>query len=113
MGAPPGTLFAQSARRTGQQPNWQRLGVTVGAGGLEKVVFLGRSALVGGVYGMQYVQERGNRWQIPWKAISRLDSAEALEYLRGADRLAVMPSRIENSPYTIYECSQLGIPFLA
>ena len=91
----------------------EELGVTVGAGGLEKVVFLGRSALVGGVYGMQYVQERGNRWQIPWKAISRLDSAEALEYLRGADRLAVMPSRIENSPYTIYECSQLGIPFLA
>ena len=28
-------------------------------------------------------------------------------------RLAVMPSRIENSPYTVYECAELGIPFIA
>jgi glycosyltransferase involved in cell wall biosynthesis len=24
-----------------------------------------------------------------------------------------MPSRIENSPYTVYECAEMGIPFIA
>lgn len=87
--------------------------ITVGNGGLEKVIFLGRSAMVEGMYGMQYVQKRAQKWGIPWKVISRLNSTEAQEYLMQNNRLAVMPSRIENSPYTVYECAHYGIPFIA
>ena len=89
------------------------LGIVVGKGGLEKLIFLGRSALVDGIYGMHYVQKRAQRWDIPWKVISRMNSTEALGFLGEGGRLAVMPSRIENSPYTIYECAHARIPFIA
>ncbi|UPR01444.1 glycosyltransferase [Chloropicon primus] len=93
--------------------NAKELGVVVGKGGLEKLIFLGRSALVDGVYGMHYVQKRAQKWNIPWKVISRMNSTEALGFLGQGERLAVMPSRIENSPYTIYECAHARIPFVA
>ena len=89
------------------------LGIVVGKGGLEKLIFLGRSALVDGIYGMHYVQKRAQRWDIPWKVISRMNSTEALGFLGEGGRLAVMTSRIENSPYTIYECAHARIPFIA
>lgn len=38
---------------------------------------------------------------------------EALAYLRAGHRLAVMPSLRENSPCTVAECLEAGIPFLA
>jgi len=82
---------------------------------LQRVTFLGRGAMVHGQFGVTYVQERAKSWSVPWKIISRLGPEEAKQYLLapGLGRLAVMPSRIENSPYTVLECAELGIPFLA
>lgn len=82
---------------------------------LHRVTFMGRSALVRGQWGVQYVQQRAQGWAVPWKVITRLGPVEAKAYLSepGTGRLAVMPSRVENSPYTVYECAELGIPFLA
>uniref|UniRef100_A0A061RCB2 Glycosyl transferase family 1 n=1 Tax=Tetraselmis sp. GSL018 TaxID=582737 RepID=A0A061RCB2_9CHLO len=89
--------------------------VTVGKGGLEAVTFMGRGAMVLGRFGIHYVQERAQAWPIKWRIISRLGPQEAKAYLseEGSGRLAVMPSRIENSPYTVYECAEKGIPFIA
>lgn len=42
-----------------------------------------------------------------------LDQHEALERLRRPGTLAVIPSLGENSPNTVYECLEQGIPFLA
>jgi glycosyltransferase involved in cell wall biosynthesis len=42
-----------------------------------------------------------------------LDQHEALARLQRAGTLAVIPSYAENSPNTIYECLENGIPFLA
>jgi len=42
-----------------------------------------------------------------------LDQHEALEQLRRPGTLAVMPSFEENSPNTVYECLENGIPFIA
>ncbi|KAK3260739.1 hypothetical protein CYMTET_30320 [Cymbomonas tetramitiformis] len=80
---------------------------------LQRITFLGRGAMVHGQFGVTYVQDRAQKWGIPWKVISRLGPVEAKAYLREGSRLAVMPSRIENSPYTVYECAELGIPFIA
>jgi glycosyltransferase involved in cell wall biosynthesis len=89
--------------------------VRLGAGGLEQVTFMGRGAMVLGKFGVTYVQERAQNWPIKWKIISRLGPVEAKAYLSepGTNRLAVMPSRIENSPYTVYECAEKGVPFIA
>ncbi|GAQ86323.1 hypothetical protein KFL_002820190 [Klebsormidium nitens] len=81
---------------------------------LERVTFLGRSAIIEAEWGVEYVQRRARRWgALPWKIVTRMDPLEAKEYLRGPGRLAVMPSKVENSPYTVYECAELGIPFVA
>jgi glycosyltransferase involved in cell wall biosynthesis len=44
---------------------------------------------------------------------SDLDQHQALERLRRPGTLAVMPSLLENSPNTVYECLEHGIPFIA
>ena len=41
------------------------------------------------------------------------DSDAAQDYLKGPGRVAVIPSRIDNYPYTVLECATRGIPFLA
>jgi len=89
--------------------------VKLGPGGLEQVTFMGRGAMVLGKFGVTYVQERAQYWPIRWKIISRLGPVEAKAYLAepGTGRVAVMPSRIENSPYTVYECAEKGVPFIA
>jgi glycosyltransferase involved in cell wall biosynthesis len=63
---------------------------------LKQVTFLGRGAMVHGKFGVHYVQERAQRWPVPWKIIARMGPVEAKAYLREGPRLAVMPSRIEN-----------------
>jgi len=78
-----------------------------------RVTFLGGPAPVAGEDGVAYVRRRAAAW--PWPVDGRhdLSSHEALAYLAGAGRLAVIPSRIENSPCTVAECLIRGLPFLA
>jgi glycosyltransferase involved in cell wall biosynthesis len=42
-----------------------------------------------------------------------LDQHEALARLKRAGTLAVMPSLFDNSPNTVYECLEHGVPFIA
>jgi glycosyltransferase involved in cell wall biosynthesis len=42
-----------------------------------------------------------------------LDRSAALEQLRRAGTLAIMPSLLDNSPNTVSECIEHGVPFLA
>ena len=93
-------------------------GVRAGPGGLERVSFLGRSALVHGRLGEHYVRERARRWEgrgVAWGLETGWGSEDAKAYLeaRGSGRLAVMPSLVENSPYAVLECAERGIPFVA
>ena len=44
---------------------------------------------------------------------TRLDQRQALDRLRRPGTLVVMPSLQENSPNTVYECLEEGIPFIA
>lgn len=78
-----------------------------------RVTFLGGPAPVAGEDGVAYVRRRAAAW--PWPVDGRHDlpSHEALAYLAGEGRLAVIPSRIENSPCTVAECLIRGLPFLA
>jgi glycosyltransferase involved in cell wall biosynthesis/GT2 family glycosyltransferase len=56
-----------------------------------------------------FVAEQG----LDARVIDGLDSEQAVAYLRGDGRLACMPSVMENSPLTVYECLLHGIPFVA
>ena len=61
----------------------------------------------------EYIRERSRAWPVKVQVLDNFGNEEALRYLLGADRLAVMPSRIENSTLAVYETAYYGIPFIA
>jgi O-antigen biosynthesis protein len=80
---------------------------------IKVVSFLGREALVDGVAGGEYIQRRAKRWTWKTEIISDRNQLQAMEYVRSPHRLAVMPSLLENSPNTVYECLGSQITFVA
>jgi len=80
------------------------------------VTFLGSQGLhsVEGLEAVDYIEQRAANWKFFWKVVVDTDRADALQYLlESSDRVAVIPSLTDNSPYTVYECLYLGIPFVA
>jgi glycosyltransferase involved in cell wall biosynthesis/GT2 family glycosyltransferase len=77
------------------------------------VTFLGKPARIGEEEAGEYVRTRASSWPFPCKVLGNLDQGQALAYLEGGRRLAVMPALDDNSPNTVYECLAAAIPFLA
>jgi glycosyltransferase involved in cell wall biosynthesis/GT2 family glycosyltransferase len=77
-----------------------------------RVTLLGKVATVDGVDSAEYVARQAADWPMPWQIISTLDRTGAMEYLNGPGRLAVLPSRLDNLPYTVLECLGAGVPFV-
>ncbi len=80
---------------------------------IKAVTFLGETGVTEGVSAKAYINARSRRWSWKTEIKTDLPREQALEYLRGKGRLAVVPSILENSPYTILECLGAGIPFVA
>jgi glycosyltransferase involved in cell wall biosynthesis len=78
-----------------------------------RLTFLGRVNTIHGEDAIRYIERRARRWRAPWRIISDMARARALDFLSVPGRCAVMPSRLENSPYSVLECLARGIPFLA
>jgi glycosyltransferase involved in cell wall biosynthesis len=76
------------------------------------ITFMGRDVLVRGEPSVEYIARRSARW--PWAVKTMTDTSQpdAVAYLRGGGRLAVMPSLVDNSPNTVYEAIALGIPMI-
>jgi glycosyltransferase involved in cell wall biosynthesis/GT2 family glycosyltransferase len=77
------------------------------------VTFLGKIASVNGIASDEYLRRRSERWTFRWQLIGDLDRDAAMAYLRQPNRVAVLPSRIDNLPYTVLECLGSGVPFVA
>ena len=77
------------------------------------VTFLGKTSSIDGTTTTEYLERRAATWPFKWEVISHLDRAAALEYLGQPGRLAIIPSKIDNLPYTVLECLGSGIPFVA
>ncbi|MFO0948419.1 MAG: glycosyltransferase family 4 protein [Planctomycetota bacterium] len=78
-----------------------------------RVTFLGKPTRIGALDAIDYLKERGEFWSFAWNIQSECSHAEAIAYLRSPGKLAVIPSRLENSPLTVMECIEFRIPFLA
>lgn len=77
------------------------------------VTFLGSEAIFDGRTSVDYLRTRKSEWNYSVEVRTSSSRTQALEYLRDAGRLAVIPSQVDNSPCTVQECLQEGIPFLA
>ncbi|WP_198154964.1 glycosyltransferase [Oceanibaculum pacificum] len=79
----------------------------------KRVVFLGKFGFVGEEHAALYIARRSRDWPMPVEILSRLNQPEALRILTQRRCLAVVPSIVENSPYTVYECLMAGVPVIA
>jgi glycosyltransferase involved in cell wall biosynthesis len=73
------------------------------------VTFLGRST----PETARHLLLRASAWPFPVRLLDNYDRDQALRYLKGDGRLAVMTPVEDNSPSTILECLEEGIPFIA
>ncbi len=80
---------------------------------IQTVTFLGRESIVDGIPARTYVQKRAQRWPFPFQIITGHDANRTMDYLRQKNRLAVIPSLVENSPYRVLECLVARIAFVA
>jgi O-antigen biosynthesis protein len=78
-----------------------------------RLTFLGRQNTIDGEDAAPYIERRARRWHPPWRILSEMPRERALAFLKVPRRCAIMPSRVENSPYAVLECIGQGIPFLA
>lgn len=77
------------------------------------VTILGEPSTVRGKGSEAVVLERAQRWPFETRILSDLDRDGAVDYLRGAGRLAVLSSIAENDPDALLDCLGAGLPFLA
>ena len=78
-----------------------------------RVTFLGKVGEMAGAGALDWLVRRTEGWSVPWQVRNDLDVQGARDYLAQPGRLAVIASRVENSPYTVLECIAAGTPFLA
>lgn len=62
---------------------------------------------------LDFIRSETANWPTRVEIRTDFQQVEALDYLLGGDRLAVMPSIIENSSLAVYEAAICGIPFIA
>jgi len=77
------------------------------------VTFLGPATYAYGISLATQIVERSAQWPFQIRLLTRLDTSQALDYLKAGNRLAVMPSLADNSPCVIYECVDAAVPFVS
>ena len=78
-----------------------------------EVTFLGKETQLYGRSSIGYISDRSKAWSVPWHIVSNKYQKAAIEYLKGAGRLAVISSLADNYPNTVLECVGAGVPLLA
>ena len=78
-----------------------------------EVTFLGKETQLYGRSSIGYISDRSKAWKFPWRIVSNKYQSAAIEYLKGAGRLALVSSLADNFPNTVLECVGAGVPLLA
>jgi len=77
------------------------------------VTILGKPTLIHGQCSEQIIRDRTHDSPFEVRVLSDRNEEQALNYLQGEGRLAVMPSLVDNYPNTVLECLTCQVPFLA
>ena len=82
--------------------------------GVRKITFLGKLSQEDTALGADFLdsfKQKFSDLEIIIK--SNLDTEQAKQYIRNVKGLVIMPSQLDNFPYTVIECLCEGFPFLA
>ena len=76
-----------------------------------KVFFVGRHSFH--FNSMGYIKNQSKKWCFKYQVIDNLNTEQAFDLFKREKCLVVLPSLIDNSPYTVLECIVNRVPFIA
>lgn len=79
----------------------------------KKITFLGKESLIQKRPSLEILHKKLDALPITWQAKTTLNSDEAIAYLQGKNRMVVIASLVENSPYVVLESLGFGFPMIA
>ncbi|MGF7449370.1 glycosyltransferase, partial [Klebsiella michiganensis] len=74
---------------------------------------LGKNVTLGKIDSFTYIMNQTKNLGLAVNIISDYDRTNANEYIKRKNVLVIIPSLVENSPYTVYECLVNNVNFLA
>jgi len=80
---------------------------------LRAVTFLGKKVNLGSIDSETHIRNSTRHLELPVNVITDYDRTNANEYIKRKNVLVIIPSLVENSPYTVYECLINNVNFLA
>lgn len=80
---------------------------------LSGITFIGKDINLSGINSNIIIKNSTRSIKAPVHIINDLDRTSANAYLKRSNILAVIPSLVENSPYTVYECLINNINFIS
>ncbi|WP_267369158.1 MULTISPECIES: glycosyltransferase [unclassified Pantoea] len=80
---------------------------------LRAVTFLGKKVNLGSIDSETHIRNSTRHLELPVNIISDYDRTNANNYIKRKNTLVIIPSLVENSPYTVYECLINNVNFLA
>nr|WP_313619505.1 glycosyltransferase [Pantoea septica] len=80
---------------------------------LRAVTFLGKKVNLGSIDSETHIRNSTRHLELPVNIITDYDRTNANEYIKRKNILVIIPSLVENSPYTVYECLINNVNFLA
>ncbi|NIA11342.1 MAG: glycosyltransferase [Nitrospiraceae bacterium] len=80
---------------------------------IEEVIFVGKPIKTQNFDSIEYLDSYAEKLRIPFKLYT-FQRDEALKFIKSkTDALIVIPSLVENSPYTVLEALNMKVPFIA
>lgn len=78
-----------------------------------RLTFLGKVTEIDGENAYDFIMDNLAESGFEIRVLSSLSAVDAVAYLKGEGRMAVIPSVADNSPLTVLECIHNEIPFIA
>ncbi|EPX2175882.1 TPA: glycosyltransferase [Serratia marcescens] len=80
---------------------------------ISAVTFMGKAVVAEGFNSIEYIRTKTDSLDVKVNIITDYDRTQADAYIKGENTLVVIPSLVENSPYTVYESLIGGVNFIA
>ncbi|MCT4565414.1 MAG: glycosyltransferase [Maledivibacter sp.] len=78
-----------------------------------EISFIGKNHECNGIPSNQFIGDKFKNIEINYNIYSNFNSFEAIQYLKEQNGIAVIPSKLDNYPFTVIECIENKISFIA
>lgn len=79
---------------------------------ISKISFVGKIAKCENISSNKYIKRKFENYGISYNIYSNFNSFEAMKYLNEQNAVVVIPSKLDNYPYTVIECIENKLSFI-